>query len=345
MGIALFSLTLGVFVTSTVAWFDISNNLVVNTMSLSLGDPDSVQVAFSEDGEYYSELTSDLLEANTAYKKSDAIQPVTSSYQSEWLNSETNFADAVPLFKRGPDSDRQADYGYIQLDLYLKTQYNGYVYLDDTSYVKANMTANAKTAKNENLSEADLNNVPDCMRISFYTEEYGFKIYEPNVSEPSQTRFGGRIDYAPETGYFDYYQDPSNKEYYETFFGEYNKADNPTLYYGPVSDSDSLVTGTVTGFNASTKAGVHPLDVAKSESDGGLKIATEKTYVMSELVAPATGKGVGLPLLYCYADEPKRIVISIYCEGWDLDAVKAVSKASFDMSVVLTATIDQPKMD
>lgn len=342
MGIALFSLTLGVFVTSTVAWFDISNNLVVNTMSLSLGDPDSVQVAFSKDGQYYSKVTQDILEANTTYKKSDPLQAVTSAFQSEWLNDGTKFDDTVPLFKRNPNSTMDAFGGYIQLDLYVKTAFDGYLYLDDSTYVRANQSANEKTARQKELSQDELDSAAKSMRYSFYTEEYGLTIFEPGALTPSETAFGGRIDYYPMEGYYDYATE-SNGESYERFFGEYNSADNPTFIYGDAAAEDSPVNGIPSCFTASTKAGVRPLDLSRSISEGGLKIATEKSYVLSDLVPPKSG--LGHPLLYCYADEPKRIVISIYCEGWDLDSIESVGYASFDMSVVLTATIDQPKMD
>jgi hypothetical protein len=341
----LFSLTMGAFVTSTVAFFDISNNLVVNNLAMAFADEGGIKVAFSEDGEYYSDVGSDLLEANTSYDHAKSLLPVTSSFESQWLNSSTVFDETVPRFHLNPVDDSVATKGFIQFPLFVKTKRDGYVYLDDATTVTPNEAANRKAAAKYGVSKAALDTIANCVRVSFYTEEYGYQIYEPNVAKPSDTALAGRLDYSPVDSYYDHELDEASNADREIIYGDYNSSDNPTLFYRPASEEDSKLIGTRSCFNASTKAGVSALDIERSVSEGGLIIAHEKTLTLADLDQPASNEGVGHPLLYCRADEPQRMVLSVYVEGWDLDCIEAVNESSFDMSIVLTATIDQPKTD
>jgi hypothetical protein len=44
-----------------------------------------------------------------------------------------------------------------------------------------------------------------------------------------------------------------------------------------------------------------------------------------------------MPITYCYAGEPKEIILTIYVEGWDFDTVTAIVQASFNLNLVFTA--------
>lgn len=343
-GMVLFSLTVGVFVTSTIAWFDISNNLIVNNMTMTFGkDHDNVKIGFSEDGDFYSDVDSTILEREVGFKHDQAFFPLTSGFQNEWLTSSTPFEGTLPVLHTDPvEGNIVATKGFLQFPLYFKTSEDGYIYLDGATSFSANTDENLKAAKKLHLQPSDLNEIAFCSRASFYSEDYGFKIFEPNVSASSKTALGGRLDLQPFDGYFDYEKATDS----EIMYGDYNRNDNPTLFYGVASTEDSLYEGANTCFNAATKAGIRPLDLAASANQGGLKIAQEMTFTLAELGAPAGGGrlGVGRPLAYCYAGQPKKVILTVYVEGWDLDTVQAVSAASFNMNIVFTALM-MPKVD
>jgi len=343
-GLVLFSLTLGVFITSTVAWFDISNNLIVNSLTMTFGkDPDTVKIGFSEDGTFYSDVDSAILEREAGFAPNHAFHPVTSGFQSEWLSPSTPFEGTLPVLHTDPvEGNAVATSGFLQLPLYFETSEDAYIYLDTGTSFSANTDENLKAAKKLHLQPADLNQIAFCSRVSFYSQDYGFKIFEPNVTASSKTALGGRLDLKPFDGYFDYDKSTSS----EVLFGDYNQSESPTLYYGSAPTEDTTYEGTNTCFNAATRAGIRPLDVATSESLGGLKITRETTYTLAELMAPEGGGrlGVGRPLAYCYAGVPKKVILTVYVEGWDLDTVQAVSASSFNMNIVFTALM-MPKVD
>jgi len=340
----LFTLTLGVFVTSTVAWFDISNNLIVNNLTMAFGkDLEGIKIGFSEDGAFYTDVDSDILQREIGFEPSRAFFPVTSGFQSEWLTPSTTFEGTLPVLHTDPiEGNLVAHSGFLQFPLFFETSEDGYIYLDAGTSFTANTDENLKAAKKLHLQPLDLNQIAYCSRVSFFSEEYGFKIFEPNVPVSSHTALGGRLDLSPFDGYYDFDAETES----EVIYGDYNRSDNPTLYYGPAATADTEYEGTNTCFNAATKEGIRPLDVTTSESLGGLKIATETTYTLAEMMAPEGGGrlGVGRPLVYCYAGQPKKVLLTIYVEGWDYDTVQAVSASSFNMNIVFTALM-MPKVD
>lgn len=326
-------MTLGVFVTSTVAWFDISNNLIVNNLELGFSDKDKgVQVSFSAHGTKYSTAAKDILENETPYREKYPLVPVTSAYQSQWLNDSTVFDDTVPVLHVSPTDNDVTTVGFIQFPVYFTTAQDGYIYLDSKTSLKANTEENAKSASKNKISQSVLDKIERCSRVSFYSDDCGFKIYEPNVLQSSNTAFAGRLDLNPFDTYYDY---NSSKE--EILYGEYNKEDNPEIYHGLALSEDVPLVGDSDCFNAGTKAGVAPLDLETSISKGGLKIAHEKTYPLSEMTPPEDGQSLGNPITYCYMGEPKKVIMTVYVEGWDLDAVGAVVQASFNLNLVFTA--------
>jgi len=332
-------MTLGVFVTSTVAWFDISNNLIVNNLELGFSDDKGVQVSFSADGKKYSLADPTVLEKEVGYESSKPLIPVTSAYQSDWLNDKAVFGETMPVLHLGPvDGNSVTKSGYLQFPVYFTSAQDGYIYLDSATILKANDEENAKSAKKFHLSESDLKNIEKCARVSFYSQDFGFQIFEPNVNTPSKTLFGGRLDINPFDGFYDY--NASAKR--EIMYGEYN-SDSAILYYGLASTENTGYDGTLTCFNSGTKAGISPLDLEKSIQDGGLKIVQENAHSLSEMVPPEDGQSVGLPITYCYAGEPKEIILTIYVEGWDFDTVAAVIQSSFNFDLVFNA-VYMPKI-
>jgi hypothetical protein len=331
VGVSLFSLTIGVFTASTVAWFDISNNLVVNSLTIGTEDKSGVKISFSEDGSLYSNVTPSIFEENTGITNKMPLVPVTGTHQSDWLNEDTVFEETVPVLHVGPLSDDVAGAGYYQFPMYFVLPDSGYVYLDKTTTIKANSDENEKTSRKLGIAESVLNQIEGCTRVSFYSDDCGYKIYEPNVDDSSKTYLGGRLDFAPFDGYYDF----DSMTQSEKLYGEYTV--DSDLYYGVASSKDTGYSGELTCFNSGTKAGIRPLDIQRSIEKGGLKIKQEQTYSWRDLEPPTGVADVGNPITYCRIGDPKKVIVTIYCEGWDLDTVGSIIQSSLNMKLVFTA--------
>jgi hypothetical protein len=84
VGGILLAFTLSVSVVSTLAWFDISNNLILNDMDIQFAKNEKFELGLKKDNEitYYSEVTSDILsQYNEDYKNNQSMATVTSAYE------------------------------------------------------------------------------------------------------------------------------------------------------------------------------------------------------------------------------------------------------------------------
>jgi hypothetical protein len=332
VGGILLAFTLSVSVVSTLAWFDISNNLILNDMDIQFAKNEKFELGLKKDNEitYYTDVTSDILsEYNDFYRDDQTLATVTSAYESTWLNSSTNKATALPQFRAGPYDDSIAEGGYFQFEFYVRTNRDAYVYLSPDTTLTSDHSKNQNIARKYRLNADQLDHISKCARVSFYSEEYGYTIYEPNVAQSSQTPLAGRLDLKPADGYFD------NDGTKELMFGEYNKGSASLIYDDEARIND--IAGEASCFNAKTADGVAALDVPKSIKEGNLKIATEKTYSLSELTPDEEGQSLKHPLLYAPLNEPTRLVVTVYVEGWDYDTISSVASGYFNLDLKFSA--------
>jgi hypothetical protein len=254
-------------------------------------------------------------------------------YQSQWLNSSTVFEDTKPQLRIGysaganPNLTSVALSGYLQFEMFLHSERNMYVFLSEDTTLVADETANQKVADIYGYDVKALNKVQDCIRVSLYTES-AFYIYEPNVTTSSKTPLAGRLNTtAPVSSYYDL---DSNKN--EILYGEYNYADpNLSLKYDEASRAAVPAADQVTGFTSGTNPLANGgLDIDKSISEGNLSIAQEKTYTLSEL---SKVDEKAYPLVYVPANVDKRIIVTIYVEGWDRDVVNSVEAGVFNLKL------------
>jgi hypothetical protein len=332
MGVALLCLTLSAFVTTTLTWFDISDNLIVNNMSFHFDDDDTFKIGLkkSDTIDYFQKLDSATLASYVpTYSQETPLATVTSAFQEDWLSSIQDPTTAEPLFLAGPTSRALAEGGFYQFDFYFLSSHDAYIYLDQATSLNAAKSENLKIAERKNLNAEKLNRIEHCARISFYNAEMGYKIYEPNAETASTTLLGGRLDIAPRDGYFDYGSDKK-----ELIYGDYNQ--DATLYYGDAA-AVSSIEGEDSCFNALTSEGVQALDIDKSEKEGGLQIKREETYLLSDLIHDPDSNELGHPLAYAPMGVPTKVVVSVYIEGWDLDTIESVASASFNLSINFSA--------
>lgn len=318
MGLAVFSLSLSAFVTSTAAWFNVSRFLEVQNLSVSLVEH-SIEIGMRDsDGNivWGDNVTND----EQAY-----LDPVSSMFQDNSNYSNTSFPTLSSQYnyESGHEVTSIATSGFVSLECYLRCAVPTFVYLDTQTSVTANSYLNSIKSMQLGVSESELNKVQDALRVAFYSED-GYYVYEPNVSSPSHTKLGGLLDVAFFDGYYDY--DRTTKQ--ELLYGEYNS--DATLFYDEAVDTDTPHPETNDlglGFKGSTKAGVKHLDIAKSESLGNLRIKEETTYTLADL-------GLGNQEI-CYLEPGiiKRLIVTFYLEGWDKDCVSTLRESAFDAHI------------
>lgn len=327
--------------TSTLAWFRVSDTLIASNIAIDYVSQEDFSIGLKKDEkvDYYQKVDSTILQDYfPSYDSKEHLNDVSSMYQSQWLNEKTVFANTVPLLRTGfgPSSSRTmtdvAKGGFLQFDMLLHSDRNMYVFLSETTTLKADTAANSKIADLTGINVDDLNKVEDCLRISFYTDN-GFFIYEPNVDTSSNTSFADRLNLNALTS--QYYQMDDDKK--EVLFGDYNYDDpNLNLIYDEESRASVPAAGKLTGFNAGTNPeAVGGLDIAKSISEGNLSITHEKTYTLKELsnaVVPQEGVP-SYPLTLIDAGVDKRIVVTLYIEGWDRDVVDSIGWGVFDLNL------------
>lgn len=319
MGLALFSLSLSAFVTSTIAWFDVSDFLTVGNLSIEFDDQ-NIELGTKN-------AAGDILWSETITNSEQAyLDPVSTMFQDHKTYGE----DLFPLYSSqynydsGHEVTEVATSGFVQMECFLRCGAPTFVYLDkDETQVTANTALNDIKAYQLGVSSESLNNVENAVRVGFYSED-GDYIYEPNVKESSHTKMGGLLDVAFFDGYYDY--DRTTKK--EILYGEYNT--DATLFYDAAVDTDTPHPETDNlgpGYKGATQAGVQHLDLAKSEAEGNLHIREEETYTLEEL---SLG---GQEICYLEPGKTKRLIVTFYIEGWDKDCVSEIREAAFDAHI------------
>jgi len=343
--VSLLALSVSILATSTYAWYRLADLLTVDAIKIGYSHGSSFKIGmknpttgtveypnYSSEGEQQT-LTNDTLKGFSSFTGTETLDPVSGMYQSNWLNASADPATTLPKFRSsfyGSSDIHQANEAspsnYLQFEFYFLSDRDVYLFLDSSTSLAANTTANASIAKAKNLSADDLNAVGKCARVSFYSTigaDSAYTIYEPNVSAGSTTYFSGRLNLTDDDRYFDY--DKSGKE---ILYGRYT-ADH--LVYSEAGRSSS-VSGKETAFNALSDPAATPLDIPASINEGKLVRAKETSYSLSALTIPDSVRN-GHPLAYCPRGVETRVVVSVYLEGWDLDTVESIAYAKFNLNL------------
>lgn len=341
VGLLSFALTLTASVTSTYAWFAVSEAGKVSFAKLSITEDHSLQIGLKEsDGNitYYDAVDDNILKDHFSnYVPGSPLSDTSSMYQDLWLNEDTDYETALPIlrnaYSKNGDHHKSevATSGFYQFEFYFKADSDMYLFLDyNDTYCKPLHDTNQKLADSSNgtISVDDLDNVVNATRVSFFSKD-GFTIYEPNQLSSSKTVFGGILDATSKDGYYDY---DSNKK--EIVYGEYD--DDASLVYDSAYDTDSTLNGRATCFNAIHKAGIERFNYEESVKKG-LSFKQEKTYTLNQL---AINQSQGQfdeesmrPLAKLKENTPTRVVVTIYLEGWDLDVTEAIGNGSFTLAL------------
>lgn len=311
------------------AWYASSARVEIAGIDISVHDERNLVISPDRDGEYKSSLRYEEL------TDSGMFDPCSSMDSNLWIkekkaNPELYRYDMPFVDKDGRPSHSIATKGLFTQELYLKVDDDAYVTLDKEMFkisedieknkVRAEQIAPRYPEYTVDEILTRLNNLKKCMRVSILVpdeNDYRFYIIDPYKDE-NDVLLGGKLD-LEKTGYYSYYV--TDGKLYETVFGEINNRDK--VVYDEPLDQDSELVGEETSFNARDKKGVYRYNQEKSLANG-IEIAKEKSYSLDEL------DNVIIPM---YHNIPKRIVLSFYMEGWDLDCTNAHMGASFGLEL------------
>ena len=326
-------------VSFTIAWYASSTNLRVDTILIQLDTERDLRISTSPEYDTFV----DTLHPNDV-KQVGIYTPVSTNFKNEWINEEEvnkpSFYDLSYYLTNisGVPYLKEATYGYFNQDIYLMCDDNVYVGLSaEETYVQPNLAKNREYAsilagRNEDESNRTedeyyvlLNEIAKSTRMAFLMDGE-FTVIDP--SDSGEVIFGGVLDNTNDR-YYDYYQSQVDGHLYEVFYGECE--DRSKLVYDEMLVEDSEPLPLYNAFNARHKAGVHPLNIEKS-IENGAKIAYEDKTELKELM---DDQFVDFPS-FCFelkAYTPKKINLSFFLEGWDIDSVNSSAGGSFDVNI------------
>lgn len=347
------SLAVSVFAFSASASLLQISDLNVSTISsakisLGLKNPTTGEI------DYYDQLTSDsYTSSNQTPIEGKGLYPVSSSFLSQWYTTGlTDYTSVTPKFTKEYSSNGEVGFPgfdgikhYIQTEIFVKQEdivsRGVNLYLGDLTVKAAHEVNKAKAqALNKensalNVTAEDLDEIVSCLRFSILTPT---KYYIIDPSKEGTTTLAGKLNIIDGNEYYDTFGENYGSEYTskEALYGEYT-GDISKLVYSSASLTDSALADSTKDpscFNAKTKAGIQALDIARSSANG-VELKDEVSYTVDELKYSSSKEDNEL-LLSLEPGETKRIVISYYIEGWDLDCTDVVQYASFTSGFTLT---------
>ena len=328
--------------TSTLAWFSIGSYNTIRNIEFGF-DPGTklkAQLKSLDNGEWIDP------DSDGSFRFSDefSFAPVSNmfsgsdGYSEGWYSTDLDPEVDKPKYMlgyggSGITTTTRTDYAeennqYISLEFRFSCDRDIYLFLDTKSTkVEADRETNKAMASNvTGLSEDNLNRVENACRISFFGN-MGYTVYEPNATEGSSTYYGGRLNTRSVDGYWDY----DEKTGKETLYGEYKSEALSKLEYTLVSEQEP-VSDPLNTLEAVSKQGNLAISNLSSLKEEGL-IARETSYTLQELGNNASNRH---PLLFIPAGQTRKLTVSIYIEGWDLDCDTFIEAATLAASITFT---------
>ena len=311
------------------AWYASSSRVQLSGVDIAIRSERNLTISSSLKGDY-----SEMLE----YEQKDVVglfNPCSSMYRDTWTaeqreSTELYRYDAPIIGPNGEPKYSLATSGLFQKTVFIKADDDVYLTLDkDMILVSEDKAKNEEQAKaiaskypelsHEEIVER-LGSLKKCLRIAILDPDpecYGFYVIDPY--KEGITYLGGRLDLA-KTSYYSSYT--KEGQAYETIYGEVNNRDK--IVYDEALSEDRDTTGELTSFNAKSRAGVHPFNYEESVKNG-MEIVKEQSLMIEEVEDQI--------IIPVYNETPKKLIVSIYMEGWDLDCTNAHMGGSFDVSL------------
>jgi len=333
-GLLTLSLALVSSISLTAAWFIGASYLQIAQIDIKMKSP---TLSISTDNiEFKDSLSKDELQ------QVDDFKPVSSIYYQNWVDAYatepvfySEYKTITSEFMTSPSDLEVATYGFFSQELYLKSSQNVYVsmvkdiemqegenplfYPDEeanaTKAQRLHSTFGYEDMSVEEITEG-LNDVVKSLRISVLVlnndgedidaASYGLNIIDPYYESP--TYYGGILD-NDLSGTFDNFNNQ------EVIYGWANNPEN-IIFDDPLSE-DVNYEGQLTCFNSGHEGGVRTFNANQSRINN-FTIESEPalSFDNPSFDDPLSSSGFIIPLK---ADISRKIVLSIYLEGWDQD--------------------------
>lgn len=345
---------------STYAFAASSSLLTLSDIGVKTLVPASIKIGLknseTEEISYYDELDEDSFTENgLTSPKFTGLYPVSSSFKDQWLikDEDGTYNSITPKFTREyfntenytfPGWDTNSEH-YLQMELYFKEEDEASLpvdfYLSDETSVVADTDKNKVTAVDISTDQEKLDEIVNCLRASILTEEDYFII---DFNKEEDVTLAGRLNVIDTD---DYYDTTFGNEYEgeepdtELLFGEYSNPENIVWDEELTEDTELFNTEeSASAFNAKSKAGTRPLNIEESVENGVI-LKVEDSVALEDVVHSENSDGDENKKLFSLnPGEEKRIVVTYYIEGWDLDNNNEVQYASFISHLVFTGEYD-----
>lgn len=343
----LFSLGVITSVSTTFAWFTISVRSTIDFLNIKAGVKEGYEYTLKlylekSDGELIHNEEGYSLE-EMGYDKDKGLNDVSGMFEAEWrtnadpLKDKPKFRRSYGAYASDVNKSTVATDGYLQTVYYLESNENCDVYLDPSTSIEANEDQNRDTAGGDYDKYVQLQTVVNSVRLSFYTyTEYSDGTIDDDYiiaykSDSRETYYGGLLDMNLD-GYYDSRDDK------EILYGEYDV--NALKYVAPLNESTPMELSERTTFNAHHPSGVQLVDM-----DVDYKIAKENSVPLDSLkYYEEDPLKASRPIVSLKANEKKRLVVSLYVEGWDKDMTDAIKDAAFNINLSFLGLIKGPTL-
>ena len=337
LGAGAFLLALTTSVTATYAWFELTNAQKVAEIGMKVEQGSPLEIGLKRNLgdtiDYYEAIgDKELSEHFPSYSPGAKLSPVSGMNLGDWYNQDTDLSRAFPeLYSLSPGiaSPIRTSQGYICFEAYFRSAQPGYLFLEkEGTKIVPEKEINRETEAYYGLSEGSLDKVVDCVRVSFLSNE-GYYILD--LEKEGDTAFSGRLDLNGD-GYYD------SLDGQEIVYGQYTG--EPVFGESLQSDLDNEEG------EPKTSSGIRPFLEAESKANGYAP-AIEPAYPLDAFCLkenePSFDPTRQFPLAYLSADEPTRVVISLYLEGWDKDADESVVDGTFSLDLCFTCLYQNRK--
>ena len=351
---------------STYAYAASSSLLTFSNIGVQTIVPASINIGLKNqetgDISYYDQLTNDSFTDNgLAEPNFVGLYPVSSTYKENWLikDEDDTYNSVTPKFVReyvsGQDSQNPG-YAlasrYYQVDMYFQeedTQSLGTnFYLSNLTKMVADTDKNkVAAAKDATLDADDLDKIIDSLRVSILTPNDYFII---DFNKKDDVIQAGPLNLSDSDEYYDYTFGTLNEEdgeaNKELLYGEYTNSEN-VVWDDPLESDSGLSdpNSSSSAFNAKEKAGVRPVNIEES-IENGVELKVEDSIALEDIVFDDNKSDEeNIKLFSLDPGESKRIVITYYIEGWDLDNINDVQYASFLSNLAFTGEYDYSYRD
>ena len=355
VGAVLFSFGIATGAVATSAWYNLLDIAVVSNLNLKIDMSDAILELGLKKGEdiiWLDENHPDGFTKEEMGIEDTLLTDVSGMFESDWLNRSTDMATAFPKFhsrykpglsttNTGFISEQEVEKNIVQQEfIFYSENYDMDIYLDESTSFSPNATLNREKAKEKASNpedEVEVNRIKEKLdkviyatRMSLFSED-GYYLINPYkgtdvIDGEVETYYGGLLDLNKD-GFYDYLDGK------EILYGEFAG----DISYSGVGDSEDDHMKDISKYN--TFQGEHKKDIQKVDiSKANIKMENSKPlayYTLDLKNNPLKDT----PICRVKKGEQKRVVLSIYVEGWDRHMTDDIASASFDVNIAFTGLV------